>query len=196
MFIISDINGKLIQCGNFDADIEELKSRFSTIFNTELIGTEDEELYNKALLYENFKLKVENGNIVDIIPKENLIDLDEYKQNKILQSKQQLAEFLENNPLLYNGEFYSVAQEKQSLLTSAIAAYQLKVQAGIPATLKWNTTGDICREFTLEEITGLVVAITEYVQPRVERQQELEVQIKNCENIEELDSIVIDYEEV
>ena len=121
-------------------------------------------------------------------------NLDELKIEKITQSKQQLAEFLENNPLLYNNEYYSVTQEKQSLLTSAIAAYQLKVQADIPATLKWNTTGDICREFTMEEIIGLVVAITDYVQPRVEKQQELEVQINNCTTIEELDSIEINYE--
>jgi len=122
--------------------------------------------------------------------------LTQLKIEKIIQSKQQLAEFLENNPLLYNNEYYSVTQEKQSLLTSAIAAYQLKIQAGIPAVLKWNTTGDVCREFTLEEITGLVVAITEYVQPRVEKQQALEVQINNCTTVEELDGIVIDYRDI
>lgn len=125
---------------------------------------------------------------------EIIFNLENLKNEKILQSKQQLAEFLENNPLLYNNEYYSVTQEKQALLTSAIAAYQLKVQAGIPAELKWNTTGDICREFTLEEITGLVVEITEYVQPRVEKQQALEVQIRNAETLEELDNIIIDYE--
>ncbi len=122
--------------------------------------------------------------------------LEQSKIEKITQTKQQLAEFLENHPLLYNDEYYSVTQEKQALLTSAIAAYQLRVQAGISAVLKWNTTGDVCREFTLEEITGLVIAITDYVQPRVERQQELEIQIKNCTTIEELDNIIIDYEVV
>lgn len=120
--------------------------------------------------------------------------LERSKVEKITHSKQQLAEFLENNPLLYNEEYYSITQEKQALLTSAIAAYQLKVQAQVSATLKWNTTGDICREFTLEEITGLVIALTDYVQPRVEKQQALEVQIKNCTTIEELDSIEINYE--
>lgn len=123
-------------------------------------------------------------------------DVEQIKQEKINQSKQLLSEFLETHHLLYNDEYYSVTQEKQALLTSAIAAYQLKVQAGVPAVLKWNTTGDVCREFTLEEITGLVIVITDYVQPRVERQQELEIQIKNCTTIEELDNIIIDYEVV
>jgi len=127
-------------------------------------------------------------------PDELKRQLQSSKNEKIVETKHQLAEFLEAHPLLYNGEYYSVTQEKQALLTSAIAAYQLKVQAGVPAQLKWNTTGDICREFSLEEITGLVIAITDYVQPRVERQQELEVQIRNCTTIEELNNINIDYE--
>lgn len=162
-----------------------------------------EEQYNQI---NEFPLQLtlnENGKVCaweKTVIKPNPIELEEQleqsKIEKIIQSKQQLAEFLENNPLLYNNEYYSVTQEKQSLLTSAIAAYQLKVQAGIPAMLKWNTTGDICREFSLEEITGLVVAITEYVQPRVERQQTYEVQINNATTIEELDSIEIDYEVV
>lgn len=153
------------------------------------------KLYLENYPYVDFEQ--EDGIVTNIIVLEKPpINLEPLKYKKIIQSKQQLAEFLENNPLLYNEEFYSVTQEKQSLLTSAIAAYQLKVQAGLPATLKWNTTGDICREFTLEEITGLVIAITDYVQPRVEKQQALEVQIKNAQTLEELDNIVIDYEVV
>lgn len=124
------------------------------------------------------------------------VNIEQFKTEKITQSKQKLAEFLESNPLEYNNEFFSVTQEKQALLTSAIAAYQLKVQAGVPATLKWNTTGDICREFSLEEITGLVIAITDYVQPRVEKQQEIEVQIMNATTMGELEGIEIDYEVV
>jgi len=162
-----------------------------------------EEQYNEI---NEFPLKLtldEDGKVIgwekteiELDPDESERQLQLSKNEKIAQTKQQLAEFLETHPLQYNSEYYSVTQEKQALLTSAIAAYQLKVQAGIPATLKWNTTGDICREFTLEEITGLVVAITEYVQPRVEKQQALEVAINNCTTIEELDNIVIDYEVV
>lgn len=52
-----------------------------------------------------------------------------------------------------------------------------------------------CREFTLEEITRLVIAITDYVQPRVKNQQALEILIRNCITQEELESIIIDYNE-
>jgi hypothetical protein len=197
MFILSDLNGNLIQKSNVKIEnLQTLINRFSSELGMEVIGTTDETLYLKTKETGYFDIIIEDKKIVDIMPKEKHIDLDEYKQNKIAQSKQQLHEFLESNPLEYNNELYSVTQEKQSLLTSAIAAYQLKIQAGIPAVLKWNTTGDICREFTLEEITGLVVAITEYVQPRVEKQQALEVAINNCTTIEELDNIEINYEVV
>jgi len=172
--VYDDENNILVSCNDNGVNIEDVKNFYRSQFG------------------ENIKVVEEYVEIA--LP--TILPLFQIKQEKILQSKQELAEFLENNPLLYNNEYYSVTQEKQSLLTSAIAAYQLKVQAGIPATLKWNTTGDICREFTLEEITGLVVAITEYVQPRVEKQQALEVAINNCTTIEELDNIVIDYEVV
>lgn len=124
------------------------------------------------------------------------INLDELKAKKVIETKNKLAEFLENHPLQHNGDYYSVTQEKQSLLTSAIAVYELKTKAGLPAELKWNTTGDICRVYTIEELSGLAFAITDYVQPRVEHQQALEVQINSSTTLEELESIEINYEEV
>jgi hypothetical protein len=173
----------------------------NSIYNNEIEVTEEQynqmnEFPLKLTLDENGKVVEWEKTTIEPDPIEIQKQLEQSKIEKITQSKQQLHEFLESNPLEYNNELYSVTQEKQSLLTSAIAAYQLRVQAGVPAELKWNTTGDICREFTLEEITGLVVAITEYVQPRVEKQQALEVAINNCTTIEELDNIVIDYEVV
>nr|WP_312578328.1 hypothetical protein [Sedimentibacter sp.] len=168
-----------------------------------LSGTEieiTEEQYNQINEFP-LKLNIENGKVIALektIIEPNLEEiqkqLEKSKIEKTTQTKQQLAEFLESHPLQYNGEYYSITQEKQALLTSSIAAYQLKVQAGIHAILKWNTTGDVCREFTIEEITGLVISITDYVQPRVEKQQALEMQIRNCTTQEELDNIIIDYE--
>ncbi len=157
----------------------------------------DKELYPNSIKAPDdiiYGDKYVNGEFIRVAER-LAINLSEYKQIKITQTKQQLTEFLETHPLVYYNEYYSVTQEKQMLLTSTIEIYRLKVQANIPATLKWNTTGDVCREFTLEEITGLVIAITEYVQPRVEKQQTLEKQIENCITQEELESIIIDYNE-
>lgn len=68
MYILSDLKGNLIQFGNFDTNIKELKQNFESAFNREIISTEDEVLCNKALLYNRFGLKIEKRVIVDIIP--------------------------------------------------------------------------------------------------------------------------------
>ncbi len=179
--------GKLINHTDnaYDNEIEISKEQYNQI---------DE--FPLKLTIENEKVVSWEKTIIEPDPVELEGQLEQCKADKIIQSKQLLSEFLKTHPLLYNSEYYSVTQEKQALLTSAIAAYQLRVHAGVPAVLKWNTTGDVCREFTIEEITGLVIAITDYVQPRVERQQELEILIRNCTTIEELDNIIIDYEVV
>lgn len=178
--------------------VGKLINHTATIKDNEIEITEEQ--YNQINEFP-LKLAIENGVVInwekttiETDPTELERQIEQSKIEKIIQTKQQLAEFLETHQLMYNNEYYSITQEKQALLTSAIAAYQLKVQANVPAVLKWNTTGDVCREFTLEEVTGLVIAITDYVQPKVERQQALEIQIKNCINTEELNNIIINYE--
>lgn len=122
---------------------------------------------------------------------------DVLKNLKIFLTKLKLKDFLKNNPLTFiDNKKYSVTEEKQTLLANAIQVYQMKVQAGIPAKLKWNATGEECTEWTLEDLSALALAIAEYVEPLVTHQQALEVQIRNAETLEELDSIVIDYEVV
>ena len=119
------------------------------------------------------------------------------KTEKIKQSNDLLEEFLVTHPITWvDGQQYSVTEEKQGLLTSNIALYQLSVQAGNPRELKWNTTGDVCTVWTIENLSALALAIGDYVQPYVTYQQTVEVQIKECTTMEELEAIVIDYSTV
>lgn len=119
------------------------------------------------------------------------------KTEKIKLSNDLLEEFLATHPITWvDGQQYSVTEEKQGLLTSNIALYQLSVQAGKPRELKWNTTGDVCTVWTIENLSALALAIGDYVQPYVTYQQTVEVQIKNCATMEELEAIVIDYSTV
>ncbi|WMJ78511.1 MULTISPECIES: DUF4376 domain-containing protein [unclassified Sedimentibacter] len=137
------------------------------------------------------------GNLIDVEVLDNPNILTNSKEVKIAQSKQQLAEFLQQNPLQFtDGKLYSVTEEKQTLLANAIQVYQMKVQAGLLATLKWNATGEECTEWTLEELSTLALAIAEYVEPLVAHQQSLEVQIRNATTLEELEGIEINYEMV
>ena len=144
---------------------------------------------------EPYKYKLENGEIVqnpDYVPPDTLSPL---KMAKIAESKTKLAEWLANNPLLYSdGKYYSVTEEKQSLLNSNIASYERADALGIEYPLKWNSTGEECTEWTYESLVTLSLTIAAYVAPKVSKQQSIEISIKSCENTEDLDRIVISYD--
>ena len=102
-----------------------------------------------------------------------------------------------SHPLQWtDGKYYSVTSEKQALLTSNLSLYQLAVSNGQTFQLKWNTTGNECTEWEYEDLAALAMAIGTYVQPFVARQQELEIAIKACTTMKELDAIEINYDPV
>ena len=163
-----------------------------------LVGCIDDAIEVSDNVPDDFipnKYKLENGLFVlnpDYIPQNNL---NLAKESKITESKEKLAEWLENNPIAYKDEkLYSVTAEKQSLLNSNLASYERALAAGVPYPLKWNSTGAECTEYSYEELVGLSLAIAAYVAPRVSQQQELEILINACETVEELDKVVISYE--
>lgn len=145
--------------------------------------------------FEPYKYKLENGEIVqnpDYVPPDTLSPL---KMTKIEESKTKLAQWLANNPLLYSdGKYYSVTEEKQSLLNSNIASYERAKALGIEYPLKWNSTGEECVEWSYTDLVALSLTIAAYVAPKVSKQQSIEISIKSCENTEELDKIVISYD--
>ena len=121
--------------------------------------------------------------------------LEEYKEEKVALSKLMLSEWLANNPMLYSdGNYYSVTEEKQSLLNSNLASYERATAAGIPYPLKWNSTGAECTEWEYADLIALSLSIAAYVAPKVSTQQAVEVQIRACETKEEVDGVVISYE--
>ena len=121
--------------------------------------------------------------------------LEEYKEEKIALSKLMLSKWLANNPMLYSdGNYYSVTEEKQSLLNSNLASYERATAAGIPYPLKWNSTGAECTEWEYADLIALSLSIAAYVAPKVSTQQAVEVQIRACETKEEVDGVVISYE--
>lgn len=123
--------------------------------------------------------------------------LEPIKNNKISESKTALSAYLASHPLQWSdGKYYSVTSEKQALLTSNLALYQISASAGQPFKLTWNSTGDECVEWTYEELAALALAIGTYVNPFVSRQQELEIAIKACTTMEELNAIEINYDPV
>lgn len=126
-----------------------------------------------------------------ILPK-----LEDVQVRRIAESKEALAQYLASHPLTYtDGKQYSVTAEKQSLLTGNLAAYSIAVNLGItPNPLLWNTTGEECTNWTYEDLGTLALAIQAYVKPFVAYQQSTEIAINNCVTIEEVDVIVINYD--
>lgn len=58
----------------------------------------------------------------------------------------------------------------------------------------WNSTAEICEEWSVAELSQLALDIEEYVRPKITKQQRYEVEINACVTKEELDAIVFNYE--
>ena len=129
------------------------------------------------------------------------VTLDYSKGQKIEESKTLLAKWLEQHPLeseVHNSDkaFYNVTEEKQSLLNQAVMTAQLKINLGLDPEITWNSTTNVCEPWTMDELVQLVLQIEAYVKPRIKKQQQYEVAINECNNVEEVEQIEINYDNV
>ena len=121
----------------------------------------------------------------------------EAKAQKIAQTKSDLEAYLLTHPLQWtDGEYYSITQEKQNQLTSKIMAATMAQTLSQPYDLKWNSTGDVCKAWTLADLSALAFAIDARVTALVTYQQAQEVAIRNAVTLEALEAIVVDYDSV
>lgn len=121
--------------------------------------------------------------------------LDSIKSDRIAYSKTALAAHLASHPLSWtDGKQYSVTEDKQAMLTSNLAAYQLAVTLGQEnPELTWNATGEECTVWTFENLAALAIAIKAYVKPLVAYQQAAEVAINACTDADAVAAVTIDY---
>ena len=155
----------------------------------------DDDMFLREYTLEDYKLEC-NGNELYFKNKNEVIDLDALKADKIEMSKMTLAEWLEDNPMLYtDGKYYSVTAEKQSLLNGNLASYERAKAINVEYPLKWNSTGSECTPWDYTDLLALSLTIAGYVAPKVSKQQEIELQIKACTTVEEVNEIVINYDE-
>lgn len=124
-------------------------------------------------------------------------ELEIAKTERIKQSKDDLASYLESHPLQWtDGEYYSITQEKQNQLTSKIMAATMAQTLSADYTLTWNSTGEVCKEWTLSDLSALAFAIDKRVTALVTYQQTQEVAMRNATTQEELNAIVVNYDAV
>lgn len=126
--------------------------------------------------------------------------LEMLKEEKIKFSKAKLASYLQENPLYSNVhnniyDYYTVTEEKQNLLTSEFMSYQALKSVGVETNLTWNAQGKPCETWTEQEGIQLIGEIRAYVKPLIEYQQKKEILIQNAKTREEIENIIINYEE-
>ncbi|MDE7252113.1 MAG: hypothetical protein K2O32_04145, partial [Acetatifactor sp.] len=73
--------------------------------------------------------------------------------------------------------------------------YQAECTIDPNAKLMWNETGKEQEEWTQEEFLQLIYEIKQYINPLVSYQQHIEDLINKCQNEDQLDDIIIDYEQ-
>lgn len=154
----------------------------------------------KAYLGVNDKLDNYREIAIELLGEQQTETLETMKEKRIKLSKNNLAKYLEENPLLSTvkyeeGRYYNVTMEKQSLLLSNISTYQMSSQLGISCPLTWNDTGEECELWTIEQLIQLSMEIRSYVAPLVSLQQYMEVNIKKCETNEALINVNVDFTE-
>lgn len=125
-------------------------------------------------------------------------DLNVAKEEKIALSKTMLAEYIEKNPLItdcHGGRIgtYTITEDKQTMFTSKFTAHMALVQAGIPDTMTWNETGKPCEVWTDEECIAFIAQWSNITTSLVKYQQDTEVGVGNCQTVDEVNAIVIDY---
>ena len=162
----------------------------------------DTEIEAKIIeFYPNFELvlKDDGSKIIDIVATKPVVTAEEieaHKTKRIQESKILLAKWLNDNPILYtDGKYYSVTEEKQALLNGNLASYERATKAGVEYPLKWNSTGEECTEWNYNDLLTLSLSIAAYVAPKVAIQQKIELDIKACETMDEINAVVIDYDE-
>ena len=159
------------------------------------LGKNDRAELYEQIIDENYIFEEKE----DIKEYNQINDLDSIKLELIKLSKSKLKEYLEKNTLFSKvkyseGRYYTVDTEHQSRIASQLLLYQANTSLGLDYQLTWNDTGNICEEWTFEELFTLSNEINNYVKPLIKKQQEIEVAIKNATTKEELNSIKIKYE--
>ena len=174
----------------FDGDISS--EGFADISVVKLYS--DDNMFLTEYNLDNFDV-IANENTLYLKYKNSIEDVEAAKADAIQRSKELLATWLSNNPIQYtDGNYYSVTEEKQSLLNSNLASYERAKAAGIDYPLKWNSTGAECTEWEYSELLTLSLSIAAYVAPKVSMQQAIELEIKAAETMEQLDKVVITYD--
>ena len=120
--------------------------------------------------------------------------LEEVQEYLIKKSKRNLEIYLENHPMKFNKKTYTVTSSKQNQLTELLNAYKFATDIGESFELTWNETGKENEPYTYENLVQLYLAMLNYVRPIVAYQQQIETQIKACDETPKILALDITFE--
>lgn len=179
--VIADINKRIIRKNNPLRFYKSLTLPLSYDINLlEEIDDTNTKIIESASNKENYVVDYSN--------------LNNAKESLIQYTKNQLEEFLLQNPLLYNNKFYSVTSTAQQHLDSLIAAAEDAVQFSIDFTPHWNDAAGIREPWTLSDLRILRIKIQQYILPFIMQQQQMEKKILNTNDIKALHTMKLIYQ--
>lgn len=175
-----------------DNEIEDFSS-YTTKYNVLT------DIANGIMYSDNGTVETDN-NLIVIPSLSEIAILTEAKKDRVEESKKMLESFFTNHPLVsscHSGApaYYTVTLEKQQQMANQYMTYQMEKEINPEAVLTWNESGEECEPWTEEEFIQLVLEAKAYVYPAVSYQQTIEKTIKNCKTLDELENVVIDYEQ-
>lgn len=178
----------LLRDGDFVKDFSDYTTKYNVLT----------EIEDGLMLSKDGSIETEANRVRVPTAEDEAAILAQMKQDKIAESKTELAVYLSEHPMqssCHGGVTgtYNVTTEKQSLMMSQYMTYQIEKAINPDAKLTWNETGEACEEWSEEEFLQLIMKVKQYVYPMVSHQQTLEKQIAACNSAEELESIMISY---
>lgn len=122
--------------------------------------------------------------------------LEEYQKMKQEENKKAFANFLANHPLTWvDGKQYGVTEEDQAEISLNMNQYSMAVQAGAEnPRLEWHARQEECTSWTVENLTALTLAISDFVYPYYRKMQQYKTQIYTASSYKEIKAIELNYE--
>lgn len=158
--------------------------------NNPIIG---DDRFIKPIAPEGFVYNDYTGEIIPESEFPTILEKAQMEKQEI--NKTLFAEFLTNHPLLYtDGKYYGVTMEDQTEISLNLNQYQLQVAAGVESpVLEWHAIHEGCQPWTVEDLTNLAVAISNYIYPWFRKMQSYKTSIFSATSKEEIDTIELVY---
>lgn len=192
----------ILPIGERDIDIinatyEEVPYSIWGLFSKDISENIAQELKKDIETLEQQVKGIDWDSFVESLSEETPKTLVELKRMFIEKSKQNLAKYLEDNPLrssCHGGkeQIYTVTLEKQNMFTSKYLAHTILVQCGSTERMMWNAQGKPCEEWLDYECLQFISEMNAYVTPLVSCQQHIEVEITEASSITELKTISLE----